>query len=607
MDIARYIRILRRRWGLFAVFAVVGMLGGWAMAARPDTGDDTSGKTVYVATHTLSVTSPLSNIQPTLEPDQIALQINGGAIPARVAERQGGEVVDYNRRAVATSNTTLRQIYLAARADTASGAEELADVFAEETAEWVGEYQAGRAEAERSIREAQIEQLDIELYTLTGEGSRIQRRKTNIETRIASLESEINALDPDPTKNTPSIWNAGKGQPVTKAVADDYFKTASQAKVGRRSAQTATTIVASSTPQKPTDSSVPPPLGALAGGGLGIALASMLVFGWAALDPRLFTKEQAEAAFGFPVIAEIPALSRRQRKETAVLSREAPLSRFAEAYRGLASAMLYLERTASAPKGQSPNGSANGNGNGHAHGAEPSPQHDEGERERRAVTVMITSPSPNEGKTTTAANLAAVLAEGGRDVLAVSCDFRRPRLHLYLGCEHEPRTVLGTEIPQVFLVSSVVRSNEAHSPGEVVAEQRRVITAARSRFDYIVLDTAPMLTTSDASELLPVTDMVVTVCRAGRTNRESADRTAEMLERFDAPVVGAVLVGSTEGVIPRYYYYYSENAPLGNEVVDASSPNPLTELRKRPGDTPFRFGDEEISDQPGGDHPQSRV
>jgi Mrp family chromosome partitioning ATPase len=583
MDIARYIRILRRRWGVLAVFGLVGMVIGWTVAARADDGGGSSGKTVYVATHTISVGSALGNSSIILEPDQIAAQVNGGVIPGRVAERQGGQPAEFTRRGVASANSTLREVYLSARADTARKAEELAEVFFEETAAWVSDRQQRTAESEKKRRQESIDVLNQQISAL-GDSPRDLRLRDKYLLQIDGLQAEIAALDVVGTGEGPELWNFGKAIPVTKAAADEFFKSAAQARPGRRNSSTPTTLIASSDVQVGNDSSLPPPLGGLLGGGLGSGLAAMLVFGWAALDPRLFTKEQAEAAFGFPVISEIPVLSRRQRKETAVLSRDAPLSRFAEAYRGLASAVLYLERAGSGTNGSNGSNGSNGNGSNGSPGSHPPDDdiHDD-PPERRAVTVMITSPSPSEGKTTTAANLAAVLAEGGRDVLAVSCDFRRPRLHLYLGCEHEPRTVLNTDIPRVFLVSSVVGGDQPHSPGEVVAEQRRVITAARSKFDYIVLDTAPMLTTSDASELLPVTDMVVTVCRAGRTNREAADRTAEMLERFEAPVVGAVLVGSSEGVIPRYYYYYSEGARPGGETADATPPNPLAELRRRDG------------------------
>jgi len=90
-----------------------------------------------------------------------------------------------------------------------------------------------------------------------------------------------------------------------------------------------------------------------------------------------------------------------------------------------------------------------------------------------------------------------------------------------------------------------------------------------------VLDTAPLLTTSDASGLLAVSDMVLMVVRAGKTTGESLTRTAEMLERFAAPVIGSVLVAASEAPSARYYYYYHFHERPAEEPVDG---NPLTAL-----------------------------
>ena len=79
---------------------------------------------------------------------------------------------------------------------------------------------------------------------------------------------------------------------------------------------------------------------------------------------------------------------------------------------------------------------------------------------------------------------------------------------------------------------------------------------ARGRYDVILLDTAPFLTTNDASELLSETDHVLLVVRAGKTRRLAAHRTAEILERFDAPVLGVVMNDSDETPAAQYYYTY---------------------------------------------------
>jgi Mrp family chromosome partitioning ATPase len=90
----------------------------------------------------------------------------------------------------------------------------------------------------------------------------------------------------------------------------------------------------------------------------------------------------------------------------------------------------------------------------------------------------------------------------------------------------------------------------------VVGAQRKVIEVARRHFDVILLDTAPLLTTNDAVEVLSEADLVVVTCRYGRTKREQAELASELLERLSAPVVGVVFVESPDAPQAQYYYYY---------------------------------------------------
>jgi Mrp family chromosome partitioning ATPase len=104
-------------------------------------------------------------------------------------------------------------------------------------------------------------------------------------------------------------------------------------------------------------------------------------------------------------------------------------------------------------------------------------------------------------------------------------------------------------------VADVVDDANAKNPAAVVEAQRDIIETARGMFDVIVIDTAPLLTTNDAAEILNLADIVLIVARANRTTGEAADRAAELLERRDANAVGAVLVGTQGGRSGRYYYY----------------------------------------------------
>jgi len=110
-------------------------------------------------------------------------------------------------------------------------------------------------------------------------------------------------------------------------------------------------------------------------------------------------------------------------------------------------------------------------------------------------------------------------------------------------------------------------------------------------FDIVLLDTAPLLTTNDATDVLSVADQVVIVVKSGKTHKEAADRAAELLERRNGPVLGVILVGATDVPTSRYYYYgdspEGEEPEPGNEttspfeaLLDEITPTPKATTAK---------------------------
>ena len=107
-----------------------------------------------------------------------------------------------------------------------------------------------------------------------------------------------------------------------------------------------------------------------------------------------------------------------------------------------------------------------------------------------------------------------------------------------------------TNVPGVSLVHSGTTIDNA---AELVATRgARLLEEARSMADVVLLDNAPLLVVSDASELLPAVDAVKMVARAGQTSRDAARRSAELLDRAGIPVLGVVLIGAQS---PISYYY----------------------------------------------------
>jgi non-specific protein-tyrosine kinase len=247
----------------------------------------------------------------------------------------------------------------------------------------------------------------------------------------------------------------------------------------------------------------------------------------------------AEDAFGMPVLAEVPTISRGRRGTIVTASH--PSSRAADAFRlvGVGTARW----------------SSDGNGNGHA----------------RAQTLIVTSPEARDGKTTVAANLAVAYAQSGSRVLVVSCDLRRPAIHKLFGVDERPglADLLGRtddeadpagepdlttylepcSVVRVAVIPSGVASTH---PGELLgsAKMQRLLERLKKITDVIILDCAPLVVASDVVPLLPEADGVVVVARAGKTRQELAGSTTALLERMGAPTAGVVLNDAREFSIP---------------------------------------------------------
>jgi Mrp family chromosome partitioning ATPase len=582
MDLVRYLRVLRRHWRLIAACAAIGAVAGFVLAPRPEAATPFTGPQAYLATHTLFTPAASADGTGSLSLDQVANLVVAGDVPERVAARVGGDPGVLAGQLVAIPNRTLGTLEITAQDPDPDRAVLVADTVAEELQASLRDVQQRTIDQNREVLQARLEGLRIEVVSLPPappDDALANARRNAIIEEIRGTEQQLLELDRQvATGPAFSTLRTAEAFPVTDRELEALYETPTG------SSTTVPGAVSSRTVQFQAaqgDDGVNPFLAALLGAAAGGLLAVIVVLVVNAVDPRIFTKEQAEEAFGFPVIAEVPAFNRKQQRQTVVVVREAPYSRFAEAFRVLRSSLLYVQRAgrahqlASRALGPVPTTpgvpvgadapATDPEDSGTPRGGEadtpPAPP---------GVVIMVTSPGPSEGKTTTVSNLAAVLAEDGSRVLVVNCDFRRPRLHLYLHAPDQPRRVITTDVPGVKLVTGVVADRHPN-PAEVVAAQQALVAHARTMFDYVLLDTAPVLTTNDASDLLPSADMVVVICRAGKTTRETADRAAELLERFGAPVVGAVLVAATESPSARYYYDYHQDEVRSPSLDDTES------------------------------------
>jgi non-specific protein-tyrosine kinase len=176
--------------------------------------------------------------------------------------------------------------------------------------------------------------------------------------------------------------------------------------------------------------------------------------------------------------------------------------------------------------------------------------------DRSVQTIGVTSAAAAEGKSSTVANLAVALAEGGRRVIVIDADLRRPGLHALFGVEAGEglSTVLLGDRAQLPLVDTpavgvrlLASGPVPANPLEVLASERfdHVLAQARAQADFVLVDTTPAGGLADAAVLARRVDGVLLVVKTGRTRRDLARRARDQLERVNANILGVVLVDVT--------------------------------------------------------------
>ena len=285
---------------------------------------------------------------------------------------------------------------------------------------------------------------------------------------------------------------------------------------------------------------------------VGLFLGVVLAFVRDRTDDRLRGREDLAERLDRPVLATIPPLSKRVRQEgklrwsrrnrDSLVTLEQPNSPAAESYRTLRTRMARLAA------------------------------------QLDITSVMVVSAGVGEGKSTTAANLAVALAETGKDVLLVSADLRRPRVHHFFslpnktglsnlltdGTPPDKRKApladgkqMASELWSVAPNLWVILSGPlpAHPSALMDSDSmRQFLKEQRDLFDFIILDCPPALVVADAMALAPLADAVLVVADAKESDRNLVSRLKEEVEQVGGRIVGAVLNRSKQAGKSTYYY-----------------------------------------------------
>jgi succinoglycan biosynthesis transport protein ExoP len=203
-------------------------------------------------------------------------------------------------------------------------------------------------------------------------------------------------------------------------------------------------------------------------------------------------------------------------------------------------------------------------------------------------TMVITSPSPQEGKTTTAINLAIAMAEAGGRVLLIDTDMRRPRLHrsfavpnqvgvstLILGNTTLDEAVKHTDIPNLdVLPCGPIPPN----PSELLHTKRfaQVLKDCGERYERIILDSPPTSAVTDPAVLGNLADGVILIVKGASTTRDAAAHARRQLVSAKCRLLG-VIVNEIDFSNPGYgyhYYYYRKYSRYGYTYGPGSPEEP---------------------------------
>jgi polysaccharide biosynthesis transport protein len=267
--------------------------------------------------------------------------------------------------------------------------------------------------------------------------------------------------------------------------------------------------------------------------GLGLGIGLVLLFEH--LDSTLKTPEDVKEHLGLPFLGMVPDVGARQANGSAPraspLILKNPQSAVAEAYRVLRTNLIFSSA------------------------------------ETTGRALVISSANPGEGKTTTVANLASSLAINGARVLAVDADLRRPTIHQHFGVSKTPG--LSDLIVGKCLASDAIQGTRFKglqvlpcgyippNPAELLgsAAMKQVVEALRTHYDWVLIDTPPILAMADTPVLCPLVDGVVLVVGAEVSGRTHIQRAIDQVTSVGGKMIGVVL---NKVNLERNSYYYSQ-------------------------------------------------
>jgi capsular exopolysaccharide synthesis family protein len=277
----------------------------------------------------------------------------------------------------------------------------------------------------------------------------------------------------------------------------------------------------------------------------GAVLALVLAFFVDYLDSSIRSPDEIRTELGLPLLGLVPVVPAKSLEGRSPLINNGVPPKFAEAVRAVRTNVLLAD-------------------------------------DLSAHALVVTSTGPKEGKTVVASNLAVALAQAGLRVILVDADMRRPRVHEIFDFAQEPglsdllagrtsafESCRMTSVPGLWLLpAGFTEGNPADMLGS--PRFRDCLRTLRQQFEWVIIDSPPVLAVTDASLIAHLASSVLFVVGADRTSRHAAHAALEQLESARAPFLGGVLNAVdleqdsfffAKYYRPEYGTYYTPNPP----------------------------------------------
>lgn len=420
-------------------------------------------------------------------------------------------------------------------------------------------YQGNRLSQERVVSYAELidgatlAQRTIDKLGLNMDASELQGN-VKATAKPNTVLIDVDVLDRSPVR----------ARDIANTLSDEFVVMVRELETPATGATPDARVVVEQRASIPSRPVVPKTMRNLAGGvGLGVLLGIGLAVVRDLLDNTVKSRESLEDITGVGLVGSIP-MDKERRKQPAI-AYETDNTAIAEAFRKLRTNLQFL--------------------------AVDNPPR----------VIVVTSSMPSEGKSTTAINLALALAEADHRVVLIDGDMRRPTLAKYLdlvgtvgfstvlsGAASIDEALQKTRFPGLTVLTS---GSIPPNPSELLGSQaaRKLLAELRSRFDYVILDSTPLLAVTDAAILAAGADGVLIMTRFGQTKREQLAHAVGSLESVGAPLLGAVFTlmptRGSSSYSYNYSYYGTDTAkmPRTEPRVEVSPPlDPSTSGSRTP-------------------------